>query len=148
MKIKTDNYVCSICGKRNVKLWRPYMGTAPLICAECAEKRQSPQEYEETIWKKSSEKFYTGKFTGKKLSLPKWKVNEAGKVPSYNGPGPEGMPECMTDHLLVDLSDVSTSYTSGNTDLIPACPDEDGVFWGYTSVPEENCKWWEELPTR
>lgn len=106
MKIKTENYVCSICGKRNVKLWRPYMGTAPLICAKCAEKRQSPQEYEETIWKKEGEDQYVGTFTGKKLPLPKWEVNDKGKVPSYFGPGPEGMPERPTDQLLVDLSDV------------------------------------------
>ena len=50
MKIKTENYVCSICGKRNVKLWRPYMDTSPLICAECAEKRQESREYEEKIF--------------------------------------------------------------------------------------------------
>lgn len=148
MKIKTENYVCSICGKRNVKLWRPYMDTTPLICAECAEKRQTPYEYEETIWQKEDNGWYTGKFTGKKLSLPKWEVDEKGKVPSYQGPGPDGEPRSMTDQLIVDLSDVSTSYTSGSTSMVPACPDEDGEFWGYTSVPEENCKWWEELPTR
>lgn len=148
MKIKTENYVCSICGKRNVKLWRPYMDTTPLICAECAEKRQTPYEYEETIWQKEDTGWYTGKFTGKKLPLPKWKVDEKGKVPSYQGPGPDGEPRSMTDQLIVDLSDVSTSYTSGSTSMVPACPDEDGEFWGYTSVPEENCKWWEELPTR
>ena len=68
MKIKTDNYVCSICGKRNVKLWRPYMDNAPLICAECAEKRQTPQKYEETIWKKESEGHYTGELTGNRAS--------------------------------------------------------------------------------
>ena len=148
MKVKTENYVCSICGKRNVKLWRPYMDTTPLICAECAEKRQTPYEYEETIWQKEDNGWYTGKFTGKKLPLPKWKVDEKGEVPSYQGPGPDGEPRFMTNQLIVDLSDVSTSYTSGSTSMVPACPDEDGEFWGHTSVPEENCKWWEELPTR
>lgn len=148
MKIKTENYVCSICGKRNVKLWRPYMGTSPLICAECAEERQTPQEYDETIWNKEADGFYTGTVTDKKLPLPKWKVNENGKVPSYFGPGPEGAPESMTDQLIVNLADVSTSYSSGSTSMVPAAPDADGDFWGYTSVPEEVCKWWEELPTR
>ena len=75
MKIKTDNYVCSICGKRNVKLWRPYMDTAPLICAEYAEERQSPREYEEKVWSKVGEERFSGKLTGKRLPLPKWKVN-------------------------------------------------------------------------
>lgn len=147
MKIRTDNYVCSICGKRNVKLWRPYMGTVPLICAECAEKRQTPREYEEKIWHQEDNGWYIGIFTGKKLSLPKWKVDEKGKVPSYYGPGPAGQPARMTDQLIVDLSDVSTAYSRG-VSMVPACPDEDGKFWGYTSVPEEVCEWWDELPTR
>lgn len=107
MKIKTDNYVCSICRKRNVKLWRPYMDTR-LICAECAEKRQSPHEHVEKI----------------------------------------GQPIPMTHQLLVDLSDISIVYSSGKTFIIPACPDDKGNFWAYTSVPEENYKWWEQLPTR
>lgn len=149
MKIKTDNYVCSICGKRHVKLWRPYMDTAPLICAECAEKRQTPREYEEKIWSKEGEDRFSGIFTGKRLPLPKWEVNEKGKIPTDMGPAPEGMTMIpMTDQLMVNISDVSTAYSSGRTSMIPACPDEDGDFWGYTSVPEENCKWWEELPTR
>lgn len=149
MKIKTDNYVCSICGKRNVKLWRPYMDITPLICAECAEERQSSREYEEKIWSKEGEARFSGIFTGRRQPLPKWKVNEKGKIPTDMGPVPEGMTMIpMTDQLLVNMSDVSAAYSSGRTSMIPACPDEDGNFWGYTSVPEENCKWWEELPTR
>lgn len=148
MKIKTENYMCSICGKRNVKLWRPYMDTAPLICAECAEKRQTPCEYEETLWQKEDNGRYTGTFTGKKLPLPKWEVDENGHVPSYQGPGPDGKTRIKTDQLIVDLSDVSTSYASGSTSMVVACPDENGDFWGYTSVPEEACKWWKNLPTR
>ena len=147
MKVKTDNYVCSICGKRNVKLWRPYMDTTPLICAECAEERQSPREYEEKIWSKEG-KWFSGKFTGKKLPLQKWKVNESGKIPTDMGPTPEGTVIPMTEQLLIDMSDVSTAHSTGRTSMIPACPNEDGDFWGYTCVPEENCKWWEELPTR
>lgn len=147
MKINTDNYVC-ICEKRNVKLWRPYMGTEPLICAECAEKRQLPREYEETILKKENNGSYTGEFTGKKLPLTEWKVNEKGKIPTDMGPAPEEQPVPMTDQLSIDLSDVSTAYSSGSTSMVPACPFEDVGFWGYTSVPEEVCKWWEELPTR
>jgi len=148
MKIKKVNYVCSICGKRNVKLWRPYMDTAPLICAECAEERQSPREYEEKIWSKEGEERFSGKFIRKKLPLPKWKVNEKGKIPTDMGPVPDGMMIPMTNQLLVDMSDVSTAYSSGRTFIIPACPDKNGDFWGCTSIPEENCKWWEELPTR
>lgn len=149
MKIKTDNYVCSICGKRNVKLWRPCLNDAPLICAECAEERQSPREYEEKIWTKVGEKHFSGKLTGKKFPLPKWKVDENGEIPTDMGPAPKGMTEIpMTDQFLVNISDVSTACASGRTSMLPACPDEYGDFWEYTSVPEEICKWWKELPTR
>lgn len=149
MKIE---YGCSICGKKNVKLWRPYGDSAPLICAECAEERQSPMEYTELIWKK--DEGYDDRWIGtpnkdkKKLPLPKWKVDEMGRVPTYDGPGPEGLPPTMTDQLIVDLCDVSKAYSSGRTTMIPACPDEDGNFWCYTVVPEDVCKWWNELPTR
>ena len=142
------NYACNICGKENVKLWRPYMGTEPLICATCAETRQSPREYDECIWEKMSDDHYVGKHTGKKLPLNKWKVNEKGKVPTYWGLEPKELPMSMTDQLIVNLNDISTAYSSGETTMIPAVPDEDGDFWGYTAVPEERCKWWEELPTR
>ena len=64
------------------------------------------------------------------------------------GPAPEGMTMIpMTNQLLVYMSDVSTAYSSGRTSMIPSCLDENGDFWGYTSVPKETCKWWEELPT-
>lgn len=140
-------YQCSICKRQNVKLWRPYMGNEPLVCAICAEERQIPHEYDECVWKKEDD-VYVGKPTGRKLPLPRWEVNEEGKIPSIDGPGPEGLPMSMTDQLIVNLEDVSPSYSSGHTNLIPAVPDEDGIFWGYTSVPEDRCKWWNELPTR
>lgn len=40
----------------------------------------------------------------------------------------------------------------GKTDQIggwlPAVPTEDGsTYWGYTSVPDEGCKWWRDLPS-
>ena len=145
----TEQYECAICGRKHVKLWRPYMDTEPLICAICAEERQSPQEYNECTWKQEGD-LYVGIPTGKKISLPKWTVDDKGQVPSYDGPRPEGIPNEKTDQLIVDLKDVSEAYSSGETTMIPAVPkeDSDGGFWGYTSVPEENCKWWEELPTK
>jgi hypothetical protein len=41
----------------------------------------------------------------------------------------------------------------GRTDqigsLIPAVPTEQNdTFWGYTSVPEDGCVWWRNLPNR
>ena len=44
-------------------------------------------------------------------------VNDKGQVPSYHGPGPEGLPMKMTDQLIVNLKDVSTSYSSGETSM-------------------------------
>ena len=140
-------YECSICGKQNVKLWRPYGDAKPLICATCAEERQSPMEYDEHVWEKKYG-HYIGTPTKRKLPLPKWKVNSEGKVPLYEGPGPEGVTRAMTDQLIVNLKDVSESYSSGETDMVPAVPDGAGDFWAYTSVPADRCKWWTELPTK
>ena len=140
------NYICSICGKQHVKLWRPYMGTEPLVCAECAEKLQSPQEYTEKIWKETSYGFI-GLPTGRELPLQKWTINQDGKIP-FGGPRPSNMPVILTDQLIIDLSKISQNYTSGETTLIPAVPNGKDMFWSYTAVPEEDCKWWENLPTR
>ena len=33
--------------------------------------------------------------------------------------------------------------------LVPAVPSEEGdTFWGYMSVPQAGCDWWDRLPTR
>lgn len=141
------NYCCSVCGKQNVKLWRPYNDTTPLICATCAEERQSEIYYDEKVWEKRSDCF-VGNPTGQKLILPKWEVDQNGKVPSPFGPGPEELDEEKTDQLIINLSDVSKNYISGETTVIPAMPDEDGNFWAYTAVPEDKVNWWENLPTR
>ena len=148
------NYVCSICGKKNVKLWRPYMDEYPLVCAECAEKRQVPIEYDELSWETNSKKDkdcfpLIGKPTGKKLILPKWKVNEEGLVPSYLGPDHEGKLIPITDQLIIDLSDLfSSDNYSGQTTMIPACPNGDNLFYSYSSVPDDVCKWWKKLSTK
>lgn len=141
------SYACTICRKKHVKLWRPYMNSEPLICATCAEERQSPREYEEHEFEKKSD-HYVGTPTGKKLSLEKWEVDEKGKIPSCWGPGPEGLTMEMTDQLIVNLKDVTKSYSSGQTTMIPAIPNGNGAFWAYTAVPEKSIKWWEQLPTK
>lgn len=140
-------YECCVCGRQNVKLWRPYMGTEPLICAKCAEERQAPQEYDEYIWEKK-DNMYVGKYTGRQLPLPKWEVNDKGKVPSNFGPVPECLSVEMTTQLIISLKDVSEAYSSSETVMVPAVPNENGIFLGDASIPEELCKWWEELPTK
>lgn len=143
-----NSYACSICGKEHVKLWRPYGGTEPLICATCAEERQTPQEYRECIWGKLPDGNYKGTFTGNMIPMERWKVNEDGQIPSCSGPGPDGKTFQMTDQLKVNLKDVSKIYKSGHTNMIPAVPDAGGDFWCYSAVPDKFCKWWYNLPTR
>ena len=125
MKIKTENYVCSICGRRGVKLWHPFLDISPLLCAECAEKRQTPL----IAYKK------------------RWKVDEDGRVPSYIVFNV--LSENMTNRLYVDLSEVSGSvFSSKCTSMVPAYPKEDGYFYCYNREPEELRNWWNSLPTR
>lgn len=40
-------------------------------------------------------------------------------------------------------------YTDQIGWLIPAVPTkENDTFWGYTSVPQDGCEWWDRLPLR
>ena len=135
------NYMCFFCGKQHVKLWRPKKGDTPLICAECAEKVQSPIMYNEYIWQELENDCFFGKPTGKELPLPKWEVNENGEVPSYRGPRPLESALSMTTSLSIDLPDTSTSYTLKNTIMVPAYLNEYGSS-------EEELNLWVNLPTR
>ena len=135
---------CTICGKEHVKLWHPFVDTVPLLCASCAEERQVPRKCDECVWEEKTG-FYVGNPTGKKLPLPKWTVDEKGKIPSHDGPGPDGSPFSMTDLLLVDLKDVA-DYSEMT--LVPAVPNENGIFIRYPSEAKERYEWWESLPTR
>lgn len=142
-------YKCSLCGRSGVKLWRPYLEAGPLVCATCAEERQSPLTYNEYNWDIRTNGEIHGTPTGKVLEFPKWEVDEKGKIPyriafSVGSPNP-----IKTDQLIVDLSkEFPTKFPSRKTSLIPAIPKNEDGFWGYTSVPEFRCRWWEGLPTR
>lgn len=156
-----DGYECSICGTRGVKLWRPYMSSSPLICANCAEKRQSARTYNPIErWEKNispnGETYWSGAFQHKLgedgkmvrvvLPMKKWIVDDEGKIPSADAPGPGGKRH-RTDQLSIDLSKDFMSYTGGSTSIVPAIPNNEGLMWGYTSVPENGCTWWANLPT-
>lgn len=64
---------------------------------------------------------------------------------------------CAAEEQEKDISDIDEcgqieSDLVGRTDQIgwriPAVPtEENDTFWGYTSVPEEGCQWWDRLPT-
>lgn len=138
-------YKCSICGRKNVKLWRPYGNDLPLICAFCAEKRQSPLEYQEIIWSETPNG-YTGEHTGKKLPVPRWTVNCEGFIPSCHGPGPKGTTLAYTDQLIINLSDVDERYSSGETTMIPAVQKSTDSFYNYMVIPETRYQGWQRMP--
>ena len=140
------NYHCSICGKAGVKLWRPYLHTEPLICANCAEERQALRKYNVCNWE-HSKCAIVGIHTGKEAFLDKWIINDKGQIPSPFGPEPEGVPNLMTYKLLVDLRDYYKEKSPIVITLIPAIPDDNGEFFGYTSLPQQASLWWENLPT-
>jgi hypothetical protein len=147
--MKTKNYMCSICGKHNVKLWRPYTNTKPLICAECAEKAQVPREYKEKTWQEVEGAGCIGRPTGKIIQLPNWQIDKKGQIPSPDGPGP--ICKKVTNNLSIDLSEISHSYPSETTIMIPAVQIEDddsNEFWENGLIPKDAYKEWEKLPTR
>lgn len=139
-----SNYVCSFCGKGKVKLWRPFLGTYPLVCAECAEKRQP--KYFEYLWENKDGSFL-GTPTGQQLILPKnIVINEKGQIPVILGHA--GGPLIMSNRLRIDLSDVSKGFSSKATLVVYAAPDKKGNFRGETSFSDEMQSRWEALPTR
>ena len=38
-----ETYVCSVCKKRGVKLWRPSGTSGPLLCEKCARERKTSE---------------------------------------------------------------------------------------------------------
>lgn len=157
-------YKCFICGATEVKLWRPAHTTEPLICANCAEEHQAKHTYTPMErWEKiyhSNDEFHwvgvpfrvedrTGEMVYVEIPMEKWTINKEGRIPSYLGCiGPEGDWGPMTDQLSLDLRGVHSFCKSGTTTMLPAIPDEKGDMWGYTSVPEHLCIWWDGLPLR
>ena len=133
-----STYVCSICGRHGVKLWRPLRNSDLLVCASCAEKAQSGRAYDEVMrWQGSDgEECITNRPTGRTIQMPCFSIDENGRIPVECSPG-RGGSWPMTDQL-------STSYGC----LFPAVPREDGEFWGHYSLPDEGGKWWGKLPTR
>ena len=57
-----------------------------------------------------------------------------------------------TDVSTMDSKGLRDGRHSGRTDqigsYIPAVPTNEGdTFWGYLSVPQAGCEWWENLPS-
>ena len=139
-------YKCWICKKEGVKLWRPYMDTEPLICAKCAEERQTEREYEEKSWSKQGE-IFVGTPTGKMHQLPKWEVNGKGKIPTGEGLVPDGTEsENTTNMLEIKFLPNDRVYYTYRVSMVPALPDGKGDYISYLAMPPEEYKKWEELP--
>ena len=113
----SKKYECSFCNKTGVKLWHPIEENAPLICAKCAEIRQSKMLYNEYVWSRDKKSAH---LTGKKKVLPIWKVTKEGDVPSYAGPNADGKPFSYTTTLIVDIED---------REKIAFIPADESVSW-------------------
>jgi|LSQX01.3.fsa_nt_gb hypothetical protein len=159
-----SKYQCSVCEAFGVKLWRPHkdnMLRAPLICAECAEKRQIPRTYhvvkkwevgtspnDDPCWFGIYEYVQNadGEIVVKKAPMPKWVVDDNGQIPSANAPGPDGNWP-MTDQLSINMSDISKTYSNESTGIAPAVPGKNGYMREYASIPTDRRNWWTQLPT-
>jgi hypothetical protein len=49
--------------------------------------------------------------------------------------------------LCFDGSTVGGFMTDQAGGCVPTVPAQDGGYWGYTSVPDDACAWWDSLPT-
>lgn len=118
--MNNEKYICSFCGRKEVKLWRPMNKNSPLICAVCAEKRQTP------------------------LKCDQWKVDEDGRVPSYDTVSEVTEKDEKVYYLIVDLKE------SSETILLPAIPNtnKNGEWCVLGDVPDKEWKWWKNLPTK
>lgn len=64
---------------------------------------------------------------------------------------------CAASDQNKDISDIDEKGMRTNSDgrktdqigwFVPAVPTEEGFgYWGYTSVPQSGCDWWDKLPT-
>ncbi len=141
------NYVCSICGKNGVKLWRPNSEVSPLVCAICAEKRQSSIKYLEQTWVKTGE-HYVSEYKEKRLLSHVCKIDDRGKVYLYNENMPKKNQKGFADDLTITIQEDSKESSKYITHMIPAVINELGEIIIHTSIPKELYRLWEKLPTR
>lgn len=144
-----ENYSCSLCGKTNVKLWRPYGHAVPLICAECAEKRQVKRTCVVYEWEIHGV-VLIGTPTGGTIELEKWKIDDEGNIPSQFIYDPNAKkPIELIEKLTVYLNDLTGNVGfQTSTLLVPAIKDEKGNFYFSEDVPIDKKEGWRKLPTR
>jgi hypothetical protein len=115
-------YVCTGCGASGCKLWRQYQTFAEhiqLLCAKCSGADISTLDANGTVESTIFKR-------GEKVSQ-----HGTGKVGVLGDPD---FPVPRTDQL---------------GGLMPAVPTENGdTYWGYTSTPDEGCRWWKSLDSQ
>ena len=75
--------------------------------------------------------------------LHRWYVDREGKVPSYSGPTPEGVPPYeKTDRLLINPKGIFDDYEDNEIFIHPAIPDGEGDFYNPDSAPDEAYRQW------
>lgn len=118
------NNRCSLCGRENVKLWRPFKveeKPVPLICASCAEKNQLPYSI--------------------KGKLEYWRIDKEGKI------GKSGSLE-KTFILRVTVPEKKKINSLEDLDWIPAYIDKEGKCYVNECIPVKFFEEWKNLETR
>lgn len=120
-----DLYHCGECGAYGVKLWRDYntfLDHQSLVCCDCAIAEQNNDKRTFSI-------------------APRTADGKVCVTTSYN---PETEPKLFM--IYGERGSVGGDQIGWR---IPAVPTEDGeTYWGYTSVPQRGCDWWNRLPLR
>lgn len=129
-----SSYTCSKCGATGIKLWRDYQTMVcylSLYCLDCACKKEG--------------KVRTPTEDGKSLYT--------GKIYCWyrTADSPDGLWHGYDPTNGVPVGAIETMLDWERTDqigwLVPAVPTkENDTFWGYSSVPENGCNWWDNLP--
>jgi len=129
------NYKCGKCGATSCKLWRDYqtfLDHQSLMCLNCACREQN--------------KVRTTTEDGRLLYTDKvhyWYRTAIMRPDHWCGYDPKNGPPSDA---------IETRTERERTDQIgwrvPAVPTEgNDSYWGYTSVPQAGCDWWDRLPT-
>lgn len=135
-------YKCSNCGKEGVKLWRPFADSDHLFCAECAEKKQFATRVLENP--ELERNFF---YIGNDVILPRWRIDEHGKLHSCEGTGEYDKILNTTNILFVILTDKDL-YTTCLFPAIPIVPNQFNRYFQWAQAPDDAYTWWERLPTR
>jgi hypothetical protein len=132
-------YKCDVCGVEGVKLWREYstfLDHQSLYCLNCANKNQGKNAipYDD---KKVSYLGDMWQYRTEQDIKDGWKRDKRWRLGFKIEDVPVDAAQFEKEVLITD--------TIGW--LVPAALTvEMDTFWGYTSVPQDRCEWWYNLP--